>query len=368
MDSLTQATLGAAIGEAVLGKKIGNRALAWGALFGTLPDLDVIFNPLLDNARELEFHRGASHSILLMVLASLLLAKPLSKLWKRDKISPTRAAIFVFLAWSTHVLIDCFTAYGTSVLWPFSDQRIAFNNIFIIDPLYTFPLLISLIWLAFLRSKKSQKKRTRLLIYGLSISSLYVIFTFGMKFLVSSAFEADLARRNKIPLRRVEAPTPFNTLLWRSIADYGDEIWVGYRSVFDPASQPIRWTIYPRNPETLQPHANEREIKTLQWFSDGWWIARPHAQGIWIADLRFGETRTHGAKPGTVDSRFRFAWSFLPAEKKERIQYNSQPPTDVNNTLKRIGARILGNSESWEANPRLTGVPGTLPEFLPTID
>ncbi|MGJ8643952.1 MAG: metal-dependent hydrolase [Luteolibacter sp.] len=368
MDSITQATLGAAVGEAVLGKKLGNRAIAWGLLFGTLPDLDIIANPLLDTAGRLEFHRGASHSILLMVIASLLLAKPLSKLWKRDKITPARAGTFVFLVWSTHVLIDCFTVYGTSVLWPFSETRIAFSNLFIIDPLYTLPLFVSLLWLAFYRTKKQQKKRTRILKWGLGLSTGYVILTFGLKFLVSAAFDADLARRNITYERRIEAPTPLNTLLWRSVVDRGDEMWVGYQSIFELPSTPVRWTVYPKESESIASYENEREIKTLKWFSQGWWIARPHAKGAWIADVRFGESRIYGAKPDAVDSRFRFSWSFLPDAERDRLRRSTHPSIDKKDTLRRLGQRILVNKDQWEANPRLAGVPGTLPEFLRVVE
>lgn len=368
MDSLTQATLGAAIGEATLGKKIGNRAIVWGALFGTIPDLDVIFSPLLDISQNLAFHRGGSHSLLLMILVSLALAKPLSNLWKTEKVTPLRAGAFVFLTWFTHVLIDCFTVYGTSVLWPFSDTRVGFNNLFIIDPLYTLPLLISLVWLAFYRTKKSQPKRTRILNWGLGLSTGYVVFSFAMKFYASSAFDADLARRNIEYNRRMEAPTAFNTLLWRSIVEREDEIWVGYRSVFDMPSKPIRWTIYPKQKEILTRYANEREIQTITWFSQGWWIARPHAQGIWIADMRFGETRIYDDKPGMVDSRFVFSWSFEPNKEGERLTRESPRGRNAKDTLRRIGHRILGNSKHWEANPRLAGLTGSLPESLRVVE
>lgn len=368
MDSLTQAALGAAIGEAMLGKKLGNHAMIWGTLFGTLPDLDVIASPLLDTAQELEFHRGASHSLLIMVIASFLLAKPLAKLWKRQKITPARAGTFVFLAWSTHVLIDCFTVYGTSVFWPFSETRIAFNNIFIIDPLYTLPLVISLVWLGFYRTKKLQKKRTRILTWGLGISTTYIAFTIGMKFLVSRGFEADLARRGVTYERRMEAPTPLNSLLWRSVIDRGDELWVGYRSVFEPPSKTVRWTIYPRQKEVIAQYKNEREIKTLDWFSGGWWIARPHAMGIWLADMRFGETRSFGDKPGMVDSRIMFSWSFRPEAEGDRLINTRPEALDVKDSLRRIGYRIIGNETQWEANPRLADIPGTLPEFLPVAE
>lgn len=364
MDSITQATLGAAVGEAILGKKIGNRAIAWGLLFGTLPDLDVIANPLLDTAGRLEFHRGSSHSLLVMVIATFLLAKPLSKLWKREKVTPVRAGAFVFLAWFTHVLLDCFTVYGTSVLWPFTASRVAFNNLFIIDPLYTLPLLISLIWLAFYRTKKQQKKRTRLLKWGFALSTGYIAITFGLKYLVSNTFEADLARRNLSFKRRMEAPTPFNTLLWRSVVDRGDEMWVGYRSVFELPSTPIRWVVYPKQSESLVPYNNEPEIKTLTWFSRGWWIARSHAKGVWLADMRFGEARIYGEKPGAVDSRFMFSWSFNPDAERDRLSTGTRSVPNAKDALHRIGHRILGNTEQWEANPRLAGAPGALPESL----
>ncbi len=368
MDSLTQAALGAAVGEAILGKKLGNHAMSWGAIFGTVPDLDAVASPFVDTARMLEFHRGASHSLLVMVLASFLLAKPLAKLWKRQKVSPARAGIFIFLVWSTHVLIDCFTVYGTSVMWPFSENRIAFNNIFIIDPLYTLPLVVSLIWLAFCRTKKDQQKRTRIFRWGLGISTAYIAFTFGMKFIVSAAFDADLARRGVTYHRRMEAPTPFNTLLWRAVAEHEGNFWIGYRSVFDPPSKPVRWTIYPRNTETVSPYRDEREIKTLIWFSRGWWIARPHVKGAWIADVRFGESREFSAKPGTVDSRFMFSWLFLPSSDRNRLQTSPREVRDVKDSLRRIAQRIIGNDDQWEANPRLAGIHGSLPEFLPVAE
>lgn len=368
MDSLTQATLGAAIGEAVLGKKLGNRALLWGALVGTIPDLDVMFNGFFDTAQRLAFHRGPSHSILIMVLATLLLAKPFSRLWKREKISPARAGIFVFLNWSTHVLIDCFTTYGTSVLWPFSNHRVSFNNLFIIDPLYTLPLLISLVWLAFSRAAKHPTKRYRIRLFGLGISSAYVLFSLGMKSIASHAFDADLARRNVTFERRFESPTAFNTLLWRSVVDRGDELWVGYHSVLDPPSQPVRWTVYPRQIEATKPYEGEREIQTIQWFSDDYWIARPHSTGVWLADLRFGEIRTYDDKPGVVDSRCVFSWSFEPQAEKDRLSSTRPEARNARDSLKRIGQRILGETKAWEAAPRLAGHTGSLPEYLRTVE
>lgn len=348
----------------MLGKRLGNRALAWGALFGTLPDLDIVFSVFFSTATKLWWHRGPSHSLLVMIAASFALAPWLAKLWKRDKIGKARAGCFVFAAWSTHVLIDCFTVYGTSVMWPFPVARIAFNHLFIIDPLFTLPMLVTLVWLAFLRAKKQIPKRRRLNAWGLGLAAGYALLSVGLKSLVSSGFDADLARREVTFHRRMEAPTPFNILLWRSVVERDDQFWVGYRSVFESSMAPVRWTVYPKGAEALAGMENLVEVKTLTWFTDGWWIARPHARGAWVGDLRFGEVRSWGDKKSMVDSRMVFAWEVTPDAKGDRIRHISPTRIRPADTLNRMALRIFGNREAWEANPRLAGVTGSLPEFL----
>ena len=103
----------------ILGKKLGWKGAAWGAFFGTLPDLDILAYPFLSEAGRIQWHRGVSHSILVMVLASFILAKPLSLLHEEKGVTAWRAGWMVFWVWSTHVLIDCFTTYGTQVYEPF---------------------------------------------------------------------------------------------------------------------------------------------------------------------------------------------------------------------------------------------------------
>jgi inner membrane protein len=368
MDSITQAALGAAVGELMLGKRLGNRALLWGALFGTLPDMDVLLAPFLSTAGKLVHHRGASHSLLLMVLASFALAPWLAKLWKKEKVSKPVAGAFVFVVWSTHVLIDCFTVYGTSVLWPFSEARVAFNHLFIIDFFYTGPLVVTLVWLAFLRSKKSKAKRRRLNLWGLGLSSGYVVLSLLAKWAASTGFDADLQRRGVTYERRMEAPTPLNILLWRSVVDRGDELWVGYRTIFEFHRTPVRWTVYPRGREIVEPFVNEPEIQAIIWFSNGWWIARENAKGVWMADLRFGESRAWGVKKDHVDRRIGFSWVFSSAEEGDRLRRINPDGRNAGDTLKRIVFRIFGQRDSWEGRPRLAGVPGALPEFLRVVE
>ena len=367
MDSFTQAILGAAVGEAVLGKRLGNRAIGWGAAFGTLPDLDVILTPFFDHAGWLWWHRGPSHSILVMVLASFLLAKPLAKLWKSDRVSPALAGWFVFLVWSTHVLIDCFTTYGTLVYWPFDSTRLAFNNLFIIDPLFTLPILTCLIWAAFLRNPKQLAKRRHLNAIGLGLACLYVGLSFGAKAIISRGIEADLTKQGIEYTERFETPTAFNIILWRAVVNGEDEIRVGYRSLVDGSSKPMRWTIYPKGREAADKLGESRELNLVRHFSGDWWIARPHAKGIWIGDLRFGEMREWGNRKGMVDHRFMFSWDLLPAEERNRLRpVPRQSGGDMGEMMKRLSRRAFGDHEAWEGNPRLEGVTGSLPEFLMT--
>ena len=82
MDSLTQIVLGAAVGEAVLGKKIGNKAMFYGAIAGTIPDLDVLFSNFTDTVTALEMHRGFTHSLLFSIVFSPIFAFIVSKFEK----------------------------------------------------------------------------------------------------------------------------------------------------------------------------------------------------------------------------------------------------------------------------------------------
>lgn len=263
-------------------------------------------------------------------------------------------------------MLDCFTVYGTSVFWPLP-RREAWNNLFIIDPLYTAPLLVSLVWLAFLRTKKQLPKRRRLNVWGLALSSAYVVFSFCMKELASRDFDKDLARRGVKPARRMEAPTAFNTILWRSVALVDGDFWVGYRSVLDRKDKPIRWTVYPQGKDSVSHLTDNKQFRRVEWFSDGWWIARPHVKGAWIADMRFGESLVWGARKNTVDSHLVFSWEILP-DSQEKLRPLRAGRANPSEQMTRIFSRALGKTEPWNGTPRLDSVTGRLPEPLRFID
>ena len=138
MDSLTQIVLGAACGEVVLGKKIGNKALFFGAIGGTLPDLDVFVGKWLysNEIQAMAFHRGFMHSIVFTVLAAFIFGWLVHKLYNSGKRlhSTTQKDWINLFFWSlfTHPILDCFTPYGTQLFAPFSSYRVALNNIAVI--------------------------------------------------------------------------------------------------------------------------------------------------------------------------------------------------------------------------------------------
>lgn len=374
VDSITQAALGAVVGELVLGRQIGRRAIAWGALFGTIPDLDAIFNILLDTARILRWHRGISHSLLLMVLVSWLLAKPLAKRWKKDKVTPQRAGLFVFLAWSTHVLIDVFTVYGTRIFDPFSGYPVSLDNLFIIDPVFTIPLVVAVVIGLFVQPKDWRKgKGIRSAWWCLGVSSLYVCLSFWAKHTVSRQIEGDLARRGATWQRRMEAPSAFNILLWRTLVERPGEIWIGYRSVFDDPKLPVRWVIVPKGEAAMAKYADAREVKTIREFSKGWWIAREAPGGLWLADMRFGEGRAWDERG--VALRPTFAWTFEVAKESDRLRRRERDENDGGESarrmemLRRMFRRVFGEPDAIDSSagnnmPRLIGNPGVIQEYL----
>ena len=152
MDSITQIVLGAACGEIALGKKIGNKAILFGAIGGTIPDLDVLIGSLYysNEIDSLAFHRGFMHSIIFAILGAFIFGFISSKAYDYGPLRKGTTNLkdwiwLFFLSIFTHPILDSFTPYGTQLFLPFSDYRVAFNNIAVADPLFTLPFLLCMI-------------------------------------------------------------------------------------------------------------------------------------------------------------------------------------------------------------------------------
>jgi len=361
---LTHALVGAAIGEMLLGRRMVNRALGWGALVGVAPYVGMAALPFLDTAGRLGWQRGPGDSLVVVGLLALLAARPLARLWRRDKIAPARAGTFVFLTLCAHVLIKCTGGDGVALFWPFPVDRVAFANVPPMDPLLVIPLLVCLPWLALKRGKKEWGKRRRILGWGMGLTCAYLGFTTAMKVTATAGFDADLARHGAQAGRRLIVPVAHHPLAWRAVVDDGDTLWVGHRPVFQRASTPVRWTIYARGGAAAAAFADEREVRRIQRVSDGYWIARPHKRGLWIADLRAGETRQSGGRDHAIDQRMRRAWNFEPAAPKDRLIPSHAPQPSLPTSARQSIHHLLGRDNTSELTPRLAGVPGQFPETL----
>lgn len=284
MDSLTQLALGAAVGEATAGRQVGRRALLWGAVLGTLPDLDV-FVPLGDAVRDFTYHRSASHSLLVLAALTPLMV------WLILKFHPTTAEhrkrwfVLVYLVFATHVLLDSFTVYGTQIFWPLITTPMTWSTIFIIDPLYTVPLLLGII-AALIATRDKTWGHTANTI-GIVLSSTYLIWTLGAKLHVERVADNALQRQNIDTKAVLTAPTPFNSLLWRILAVDDGHYYEGFYSVLDDVPG-IRFQRYPRMPELIEPLHDSWPVQRLQWFTKGFYATSLNEQNIIVTDLRMG--------------------------------------------------------------------------------
>lgn len=283
MDSLTQIVLGAAVGELVLGRKVGNKAMLFGAIAGTIPDLDVMARYAVDTVTATEWHRGFSHSIFFSLVFAPIFG------WLIWKLNPKREATWKEWSWLmfwglfTHPLLDIFTTWGTQLFWPF-DVRLAFQSIFVIDPLYTVPFLVLLVLALF--QKRNALKRRNYTKLGLIISSSYLILTLVLKGLAYRKFVGALEREGITYQQLNTRPAPFNTILWSANVTTEEAYLIGNYSFFD--ARPITFTPYPKNHRLMGDLSNNDKVKRLIAITKGWYTITEKEGQLYLNDLRFG--------------------------------------------------------------------------------
>ena len=283
MDTVTHVVLGAAIGEAVMGKQVGKKAMLWGAAAANAPDADAIANIWLTDIESLVVHRGLSHSLYLALLAGPILGWVLWMLYKgQGKLISWM--VLVTLNAVIHDLLDTCTVYGTGLFTPFSQYRYSWDNIFVADPLYTLPLLATFIALLALPSPHPLRRAWNR--FGIITSSAYMLFTFSNHHEAESAlYNATKAQGIKMEEHFV-APTLLNNFLWNIVASDSLGYWVGYYSILDDDKTPELHYV-PKNLELLGSWAYHRDIKTMMLFSKGFYCVTESEGKRWFNDLRF---------------------------------------------------------------------------------
>ncbi len=322
-----------------LGRKVGNKALLWGAVSGLIPDLDMIAGPFLDSVSRMTFHRSFSHSILFALLLAPLLGYLIFRLYKGKEANWWDWTLLAFWSLITHPLLDNFTSYGTQLFWPFSGFRVAYHSISVIDPLYTLPMLAALVALIFLH--RTSRKRRVLNYLGIGLSTSYLLFTAVNELYVNSVFARQLDAQDIKYQRILAAPTPLNNILWRGVAESDSGFYEGYYSLFDKSGI-IRFEYTPKNHRLIKPYRRDPDIEKLARLTKGFFVISEVGQDLYFNDMRYGRMPGWGKEEGEYIFSFRITVMEPVSGKTLEIRrVRPQIPRDFS-MFKTLARRALG--------------------------
>lgn len=283
MDSLTQAVLGASICGSIIGRYHGRKAAIAGAVLATLPDLDVVMR-YQDPILAMTSHRGFSHSLFVLTGLALLL----TCLWRLMRPDPRYGASRLFLAlWLTlitHPLLDAFTSYGTQLLWPLEPIPQSWASIFIIDPVYTLPLLVATLLLLGWGGRSGVIKTCH---WALGLSTAYLALTVAIQHHVDTQAQARVQQLGYTPTASFTTPELFTTLLWRSIVrtDAGVDCEV-ITGLLDTTES--EYFCAANNHHLADNLPTATSLQRLRWFSGDWVRFDVQDDLLIVSDLRMG--------------------------------------------------------------------------------
>ena len=287
MDSITHIAVGTCIGEIMLGKQLGRKALLWGLVAASLPDIDAVEGLFLSLPEELIAHRGITHSLLIAVLVPFLLAFICSKFYQRQKISYGYYYVFFFMQIFLHDLLDSCNAYGTGFLEPFSSQRFSLNLLYVADPIFSiWPVVATLIIFGYRVNHLRQKRIAGI---ALLLSLFYLGLSIHNKIIAGKHFEHSLSKMGVRPSGYFTTPTPFNNLLWYSVANVDTGYYIGHLSVFDDKNKPVPFNYFSKNEHELDSVENRDEVALLKQFANKYYTVERWNDTLVFNVLRFGQ-------------------------------------------------------------------------------
>jgi inner membrane protein len=258
--------------------------MVWGAVLGTLPDLDV-FIPLGGPVNDFVYHRSFSHSLILLALLSPMIAWLMTKIHPDTRRYYHRWLLLSFLVLEASVLLDLLTIYGTQIFWPFDTTPMAVPILFIIDPLFTLPILSGVLMALVL--KRHGALGHRLNMVGLGLSLAYLVWAFGAGAFVERKVTEKLDRQEVSYSQFISSPAPLNTLLWRVVGIDEDRYFETYFSLFD-GKAPLIVDFYPRNLALMAGIEAHPPIAKLKWFTRGYYAFSTVGEYVVMTDLRMG--------------------------------------------------------------------------------
>ncbi len=335
MDSLTHIALGAAIGDMIAGKRLGKRAMLYGALAGSAPDADAIVNFFVSHVDSIIIHRGITHSLFFAGLAGPALGWVLWALFGKLHNHLGTWIALVTLNMIVHDLIDSANVYGTALLTPFSDHRFAFDLLFVADPLFTVPLLISFILLLF--TDRNHPSRKKIAGTGIIIASFYLLFTFFNHRSAVNNLNQSLEANNIRANDYFAVPTLFNSVLWYLVASDSAGYYVGYYSIFDTRIPELYFIPGPK-PENIPAHALS-EVNKLAGFSKHFYTVTESDGTYWFNNMRFGQINGW-ENPG---SGFAFSFDLSPGADNSMVVQRGRLEGTKKEVIQSMWQRMKGN-------------------------
>jgi inner membrane protein len=302
LDSLTHIVLGACIGEAVAGKKLGKKAMLLGAIAQSIPDIDFVTTFFLSDSADIVEHRGITHSILFGIIITFLLAGLCRYLFRKINLGWRSWFLLFGINIFVHLLIDGFNAYGIGWLEPFSHRRFSFHVLFVADPLFSIWPFIAFVALLLLSNTSIERRFWWGA--GICISCLYLIYAIINKTIVDKKVKENLAQQHIAADDYITTPTPFNSWLWFVIAKEKNGYYVSYRSVFD-SNKPMRFYYFSRNDSLLHSIHNQEEVKDMLRFADDFYTVERRNDTTVFNVLRFGQV------VGWYDPKEKFAFYYF---------------------------------------------------------
>ncbi|HSO06477.1 MAG TPA: metal-dependent hydrolase [Pelomicrobium sp.] len=286
MDLLTQGILGATLAQAGAPSRDARVAAGVGFGAGLLADADALIQSGQDPLLVLEYHRHFTHALAFIPVGALVAA---ALLWPflRRRLSFPRLYLYAFLGYALAGVLDACTSYGTHLLWPFSDERIAWSIIAIVDPVFTLLLLVPL-GIGWWRRRPAVARA------GLVLAALYLALGVVQHQRALEAARELAASRGHRPERLIVKPTLANLILWRSVYVDGTTahadgvrvglpgsvtVYPGEKAVLVDASRPL-----PAAPAGSRALA---DVQRFVRFADGYAAVHP-TRPLVIGDVRYG--------------------------------------------------------------------------------
>ena len=293
MDPFSQGALGASLSQSFSQPKNIALVCILGFLSGMAPDLDAFIRNENDPLVFLEFHRQFTHSLIFIPIGGLICATVFHLLFARKKLTFKQTYVFCTLGYATHGLLDSCTSYGTQLFWPFSNHRVSWDTISIIDPLFTLPLIIFVIWSAI-------KKQPKIALIGVIFALTYQGLGLVQNIRATKIGWQLAEQRNHQPMRLNAKPTLANILLWKVMYEtqdrfYTDGVRLGLKTKIYTGTSILKLNTQ-RDFPWLDPDSQQaKDLKRFNWFSQDYLAVDPDNPNR-VFDARYSliPTETNG--------------------------------------------------------------------------